>query len=96
MRMLLMMSFLISLTACTTKTEYRYVKPVIPELPPKPVYSDVKWKKYEFDDGTYYCLDKENAKRLLINEQLHKAYTKKLEEILRTLRERYGGPAGDS
>ncbi len=96
MKMLLMMSFLIGLTACTTKTEYRYVKPVIPELPPKPAYADVEWKKYEFDDGTHYCLDRENAKRLLINEELERAYTQKLEQILQMLRDRYGRSERDS
>lgn len=90
MRMLLMMSFLIGLIGCTTKTEYRYIKPVIPEPPPEPAYLDVKWKKYELDSGTYYCLDKENAKKFLINKQLQDAYTQKLREILDTLRDRYG------
>ncbi len=94
--MLLMTMFFAGLIACTTKTEYRYVKPVIPELPPEPAYADVEWKKYEFDDGTHYCLDKENAKRLLINEELERAYTQKLEQILRTLRDRYGGSEQDS
>ena len=91
-----MMSFLIGLTACTTKTEYRYIKPVIPELPPEPAYKDVEWEKYEFDSGLRYCLDKENAKKLLINERLKDGYIQKLKEILRSLRDRYGGHAGDS
>ena len=96
MRMLLMTIFFAGLIGCTTKTEYRYVKPVIPELPLKPAYADVEWKKYEFDDGPHYCLDKENVKRFLINEELERAYTQKLEQILQMLRDRYGGPERDS
>jgi len=94
--MLLTAIFLTGLTGCTTKTEYRYIKPVIPELPPEPAYYSVEWRKYEFDNGSYYCLDKNNAKKLLMNKQLQDAYTRKLEEILRLLRDRYGEHGGDS
>ena len=91
-----MMSFLTGLIACTTKTEYRYIQPVIPELPPQPAYSEVTWKRFELDNGTHYCLDRENTKRFLINQELQKAYTKKLEQIIQGLRDRYGRHAGDS
>ena len=96
MRVLLMMIFLTGLIACTTKTEYRYIRPVIPEPPPQPAYSDVTWKKLELDSGPHYCLDRKNTRAFLINQELQKAYVKKLEQILRELRDRYGGHAGDS
>jgi len=90
LRTLLIVIFLTSLIGCTTKTEYRYIKPVIPEPPPEPAYYPVEWKKHEFDNGPHYCLDKDNARNFLINKQLQDSYTQKLREILKLLRDRYG------
>lgn len=80
------MPCLMLLTGCIhqskiVKTEY--IKPEIPPLPESPQYYSVEFLKK--DD--LYCLDRENAKNLLKNRELDKAYQEELRTIIESLRE---------
>lgn len=79
MKQKLMTLFLMSLTACSPKI--KYVKPDIPDLPPKPQYYPVKF--YKVDEN--YCMTEENAINLLKNIELMRGYTEELEIILKGL-----------
>lgn len=71
---------LTGLIGCSGITKVSYVKPVIPEMPTKPVFYDVR-----FGQGDY-CLDERNAKNMLKNKALMDDYTRQLEAILEGLR----------
>jgi hypothetical protein len=77
---------LTSLTACTGSRpikEIEYIRPTIPELPPKPDYYPVRFKKV----GNDYCFeDAEDAKNLLKNKILQDDRERSLEQIVEGLR----------
>jgi len=62
---LIIFSFLIF--SCTKKTQIVekpvYIKPEIKNIPQRPQMEKVEWNKI----GNLYCIDKENAKKLLKN-----------------------------
>ena len=78
-----------SLIGCSTKTivKTEYIRQEIPDLPEEPEYYQVKWHMcYSF-----YCIDAENAKALLKNRALDKAYQEELRTILEHLRTGFSG-----
>ncbi len=81
-----MILFCMSLIGCSStkqivKTEY--IKQQIPDLPKEPEYYPVQW---QVKDGLYY-FNAENAKNLLKNRELDKAYQEETKEILQHLKE---------
>lgn len=77
----------IGLMACSTtpkqiiKTEYIYQQ--VPPLPEKPKFLSVEWVKT--GEGMY-CIDAENAKRLLINITLQQEHEEEMKKILEGLK----------
>lgn len=72
--------FLVGSTGCSAINRVSYIKPVIPEMPVKPVFYDVKWGQGD------YCLDERNAKNMLKNKALIDDYTRQLEAIIEGMR----------
>jgi len=68
---------LLLVLSCASR-EYVYVEPVMPSVHPEPIYLPVEWQERE----GLYCLDERNAKNLLRNIELMKAYKRKLLNIL--------------
>ncbi len=62
-----------------------YIKLNIPELPKKPKLENVKWIKI----GKYYCVDKNNAKKLLKNLYKLDNYARELEIVIESIRKNY-------
>jgi len=55
-----------------------YIKPELPPLPKRPKLTEVKFERV----GRYYCLTKEEAKKLLKNIYMLDNYARELEGIL--------------
>ena len=76
--------FCLSLIGCSGNQIVRaeYIKPQIPEIPEEPKYYPVQ---FQIQAGSY-CIDIENAKKLLKNIELMKGYQKELRLILEEYR----------
>lgn len=70
-----------SLIGCSTIVKTEYIKQQIPELPKEPTYFNVIWQG---KDGLY-CTDADNAKNLLKNVEIDRAYGNDLKTILEQL-----------
>ena len=74
------------LSSCAVKTVEKpvyiekpiYIKPNIPPIPERPVLEQVEFYKI----GENYCIDKNNAKKLLINFYKLDNYARQLEIII--------------
>ena len=80
MKKLAMLS-LIVLMGCSAITKTVYIKPEIPEPPAKPEYYRVIFQK----QNELYCIDEDNAKNLLKNREIDKAYQEEMSGILEGL-----------
>ena len=76
-----------NLTACTPPRQIvrtEYIRQQVPPLPAPPEYYSVEFKARE----GLYCLDMDNAKNLLKNRELDKAYQEETGSILMQLKGR--------
>lgn len=76
---ILCLMLLMGCTKSIVKTEY--IKQEIPPLPEPPQYFDVHFQK---KDG-FYCVTPDDAKNLLKNREIDKAYMQELRTILEGL-----------
>jgi hypothetical protein len=74
--------------ACSSKqtVKVEYIKQEIPPLPEPPQYYGVKFVK----EKDRYCVSHEEAKNLLKNRELDKAYMEELRIILESLKGKHG------
>lgn len=81
---IILLLLMISLSACCKPiAQVEYVKQPVPELPSEPTYFNVQW----LENVGLYCVDASNAKNLLKNIEIEKAYGNDLKAILDGLKE---------